>query len=178
MKLIEQLTEGMGNNYQIYMDMDGCLCDFDSRFEHYTGLQPNDWKKKAEQEYGEKIATEKFWDIISHQVGKRYWAGMSWMPEGRELWDYVKKYNPYILTAPSLHDSSIEGKKMWVKQNLGNYRIVFSPAKEKLNNSGPNKILIDDSESNISDWKSRNGIGILYKGNTESVIKQLQQYGI
>lgn len=178
MKLIEQLTEGMGNNYQIYMDMDGCLCDFDARFEHYTGLGPDEWKKRANKQYGEKIATEKFWDIIDNQVSTRFWHGMSWFQGGQELWDYIKKHEPIILTAPSFHDSSREGKTMWVKENLGDYEIIFRQAKDKAEFAGPNKILIDDSVDNISDWKRKNGIGLLYTGDTKQTILELQQYGI
>lgn len=178
MNLIQQLTEGMGDSYDIYCDLDQTLCDFEGRFEHFTGLLPAEWKKRAEREFGEQIAKERFWDIISHQIGKRFWAGMSWMPQGRELWDYIKPYNPIIITAPSLHESSVEGKEMWVKEHLGDVDIIFSPAWEKKNYAGPNKILIDDSEQNISDWKSKNGIGLLYTGDTQNIIRQLKQYGI
>ena len=103
---------------------------------------------------------------------------MSWFQGGRELWDYIKKYNPIILTAPSWHDSSREGKTMWVKENLGDYEIIFRQAKDKAEFAGSNQILIDDSVDNISDWKSKNGIGILYTGNYEDTIRQLQQYGL
>jgi len=41
-----------------------------------------------------------------------------------------------------------------------------------------NKILIDDREDTILDWKSKNGIGILYKGDTQETIRQLKHYGI
>ena len=178
MSLIEQLTEGMGDSYQIYCDLDGVLVAFEERFEHYTGLKPDEWKKRANKEFGEKIATNKFWDIIDNQVGMRFWAGASFYPQGKELWDYVKQYNPIILTAPSLHDSSVEGKTMWVKENLGDYEIIFRQAKDKSEFAGPNKILIDDSVDNISDWKRKNGIGLLYTGDTKQTILELQQYGI
>lgn len=178
MTLIQQITEQMSDQYQIYQDLDGCLADFEERFEHFTGLLPDEWKEKAEREYGEKMATDKFWDIIDNQVGMRFWRGMSWMPQGQELWDYIKQHNPIILTAPSIQDCSKEGKTLWVKDNLGDYEVIFSSAKEKPNYSGPNKILIDDREDTILDWKARNGIGILYKGDTQETIRQLKHYGI
>ena len=100
------------------------------------------------------------------------------MPEGRQLWDYVKQYNPIILTAPSREDSSIQGKTHWVQDNLGDYDIEFRQAKEKSDLSGPNQILIDDREDTVQAWKSRNGIGFLYKGNTQEIIDELQKLGL
>jgi hypothetical protein len=168
-------------NYQIYCDMDGVLCDFEGRFEHFTGLSPDQYRAKAQKEYGEKKVDEKFWDIIDHQVGLRFWRGMPWMSEGRELWDYIKPYKPTLLTAPSWHNSSREGKQLWVEDHLNTEKIktpiIFKQADKKANLSGPNKILIDDRENTIMNWKHKNGIGILYT-STKQVINDLKQLGI
>jgi hypothetical protein len=164
-------------NYQIYCDMDGVLCDFESRFEHFTGMSPDQYRAKAQKEYGDKKVDEKFWDIIDHQVGLRFWRGMSWMPEGRELWDYIKSYKPILLTAPSWHNSSREGKQLWVNDHISGTSIIFKQANKKSDLAGPNKILIDDREDTIISWKAKNGIGILYK-NTDQTINELKQLGI
>jgi hypothetical protein len=164
-------------NYQIYCDMDGVLCDFEGRFEHFTGLSPDQYRAKAQKEYGEKKVDEKFWDIIDHQVGLRFWRGMPWMSEGRELWDYIKPYKPTLLTAPSWHNSSKEGKQLWVDDHISGTPIVFKQADKKSDLSGPNKILIDDREDTIINWKHKNGIGILYT-STKQVINDLKQLGI
>jgi hypothetical protein len=37
--------------------------------------------------------------------------------------------------------------------------------------------LIDDREDNIEQWKSKGGIGILFK-STDQVIDELKQYGL
>ena len=177
MNLSKLLLDENTNLYQIYCDLDGVLVAFDERFEHYTGLFPEEWKSRAVQRYGDKLATQKFWDIIDNQVGIRFWSGASWTKEGQQLWDYIKKYNPILLTAPSYEDSSKEGKTLWVQEHLGDNQIEFKPAKQKHEFSGPNKILIDDKESTILSWKSKNGIGILYE-NTEDVIRELQKMGI
>jgi hypothetical protein len=164
-------------NYQIYCDMDGVLCDFESRFEHFTGLSPDQYREKAKREYGEKKVDEMFWDIIDHQVGLRFWRGMPWMPEGRELWGYIKSYKPTLLTAPSWHNSSKEGKQLWVDDHISGTPIIFKQADKKSDLSGPSKILIDDREDTIMNWKHKNGIGILYI-STEQAINELKQLGI
>jgi len=34
--------------YKIYCDMDGVLTDFESRFEHFTGMHPKNMKKQKD----------------------------------------------------------------------------------------------------------------------------------
>lgn len=164
--------------YQIYCDMDGVICDFVQRFEHFTGIGPEEYKEKAIYQYGDKIGTEKFWDVIDNQIGVRFWRGMSWMPEGKILWDFIKPYNPILLTSPSRHQNSRDGKTLWVEDNLGDFHIEFKYSSYKHEFASPTSILIDDRESIITDWKSKNGIGFLYEGNTEYIIRELQKLGI
>ncbi len=173
----ELFKEELSKAYTIYCDMDGVLCDFEARFEHFTGLSPDQYRAKTQKEYGDKKADEMFWDVIDHQVGMRFWRGMHWMPEGRALWDYIKPHKPTLLTAPSWHDSSKEGKKAWVEDHIPGTPIVFKPADKKADLSGPNTILIDDREDTIMSWKAKNGIGILYK-NTEQTINELKHLGL
>ena len=164
-------------NYQIFCDMDGCLCDFEARFEHFAGLSPDQYRAEMTKKYGEKKAVDMFWNLIDHEVGVRFWRGMPWMPGGKELWDYIKPNKPTLLTAPSYQDSSRIGKTLWVQDHIPGAKIVFKQAKQKADLAGPNKILIDDREDTIMNWKSKNGIGILYK-NPEQAISELKQLGI
>lgn len=173
----ELFKEELSKTYIIYCDMDGVLCDFESRFEHFTGLSPDQYRVEMTKKYGEKKSLNMFWNVIDHQVGMRFWRGMSWMPEGRALWDYIKQYKPTLLTAPSYHNSSKEGKQAWVEDNIPGTPIIFKQAKQKADLAGPNKILIDDREDTIMNWKTKNGIGILYK-NAEQAINELKQLGL
>lgn len=179
MSLLNKINENSHNIYKIYCDMDGVLCDFEKRFEHYTGLFPDEYRNIAIKKYGEKKGIEKFWDLIDNQVGIRYWRGMGWMPDAQLFWNFIKKYKPTILTAPSKHENSRIGKNLWVQDNLGpNYEIIFSNAQDKCRYASPISILIDDSTQNILDWKREGGIGILYKNNPSEVIKELNKLGI
>jgi hypothetical protein len=100
---------------------------------------------------------------------------MQWMPDGKQLWDYIKKYNPSLLSAPSKKASSRFGKRLWVDKNIPGTKLILASAEKKQNYSKKDHILIDDREDNISQWVSQGGIGILHK-NTADTIKQLQQY--
>jgi hypothetical protein len=164
-------------NYQIFSDMDGVLCDFEARFEHFAGLSPDEYRKEISQKYGEKQVDKMFWNLIDKQIGVRFWRGIPWMPGGKQLWEYIKPYNPTLLSSPSWDESSRMGKSLWVKDHIPGTPLIFRQAKQKSDFAGPNKILIDDREDTIMNWKSKNGIGILYK-NTDQTINELKQLGI
>lgn len=164
-------------NYQIFCDMDGCLCDFEARFEHFAGLSPDEYRKEVTKKYGKKQVDKMFWDLIDNQIGVRFWRGIPWMPGGKQLWDYIKPYNPTLLSSPSFDNSSRMGKSLWIKDHIPGTPVIFRQAKQKSDFAGPNKILIDDREDTIMSWKAKNGIGILYK-NTDQVINDLKKLGI
>ena len=93
--------------YKIYCDMDGVLTNFESRFEHFSGMHPQDYEKK----YG----LPAFWELIDVKIGVRFWVGMDWMPQGQQLWDFIQPYKPDLLTSPSRDNASRLGKQLWAK---------------------------------------------------------------
>ena len=87
------------------------------------------------------------------------------------------KYNPILLSAPSKEESSKIGKRVWKNNNLPDTKLILTPAKFKQKYSGENKILIDDREDNIQQWKDKGGIGILHTSAADT-IKQLKELGL
>ena len=155
--------------YTIYSDMDGVLVDFNNRFKRFSGgIHPSDY----EQKYG----IEKFWELID-STGVRFWVGMPWMSDGKQLWDYIKNHNPLLLSSPSRADHSRMGKRIWRKRNLPSTKLVLAYAANKQNYATPDSILIDDRESNIDQWVKAGGIGILHT-DTASTIKKLKELGL
>jgi hypothetical protein len=149
--------------------MDGVITDFDSRFKKYSnGVSPSEY----ESTYG----TSNFWELISEQ-GVRFWVGMPWMKDGKQYWNYIKKYTPILLSSPSNENESRLGKRLWVKNNIPGTKLILARAKNKQNYSGENKILIDDKPSNIEEWKSQGGIGILHT-STSKTIQELKKLGL
>ena len=94
---------------------------------------------------------------------------MSWTKDGRQLWEYVKKFNPTILSSPSIEKESKIGKKIWCERELGlsknNVIITFQKQKYATSNS----ILIDDMRKRIVAWKTAGGIGILHTSTEDTV---------
>jgi hypothetical protein len=155
--------------YTIYSDMDGVLVDFNERFKRFSkGIPPT--------EYEQKFGKDKFWELVDG-IGVRFWVGMDWMSDGRQLWDYIKSYNPTLLSSPSRSDHSRLGKRIWRKRNLPSTKLVLAQAIKKQNYANPNSILIDDRASNIDQWIKAGGIGILHT-DTASTINKLKELGL
>jgi hypothetical protein len=166
----EYLNEYVNNAKQIlYCDLDGVLGDFDARFQYFAKMKPQAYEKK----YGK----EAFWDLIDKQVGEIFWTGIEWMPEGEKLWNYIKKYNPIILSAPSRNSVSRMGKKIWVEDKMPGTQLILASRENKMEYSGKNKILIDDRADTISEWISKGGIGILFT-STEQTISDLEKLNL
>lgn len=157
--------------FKIYCDMDGVLTDFENRFEHFSGLKPD--------EYKDRHGNAKFWNLIDVEVGLKFWAGMDWMPGGKQLWEFISQYNPHILTSPSKDNGSRLGKNTWVRDNISPApKVIFAYSKDKQRYAGPNAILIDDKKSNINEWAAKGGIAIRCKyGNITPVIGKLKELG-
>lgn len=157
--------------YKIYCDMDGVLTDFESRFEHYSGMHP--------QEYEKQKGLAAFWNLIDVQIGVKFWIGMPWMPQGKRLWDFIKPYQPDLLTSPSRDNNSRLGKNLWVKNNLNpKPKVIFAYSKDKQRYANDKSILIDDKKSNINEWTAKGGIAIRCKdGNVDHVLDKLKELG-
>lgn len=157
--------------YKIYCDMDGVLTDFESRFEHYSGMTPKEYEKSKGQ--------AAFWNLIDVEVGVKFWAGMDWMPQGQKLWNFISPYNPDLLTSPSRDNNSRLGKNIWVKNKLTpKPKVIFAYSKNKQNYANENSILIDDKPSNIDEWAASGGIAIRCKdGDVATVINKLKELG-
>jgi hypothetical protein len=173
--------------YTLFVDLDGVLVDFDKGYNDLTGVSTH---------HADKQGRDEFWDLYKNNLKlknipeKKYWHKLPWTKDGKTLWGYVKKYNPYILTAPAINpklpkeqrykpefNQSIQGKIEWVKRLDNMKDIYFKAAAHKHEKAGPNKILIDDRKDTIDRWNEAGGIGI-YHTSSADTIKQLKILGL
>ncbi len=153
-------------DYKIFCDLDGVLVDFEKGYLELTGV---DLK-------GEHIDGPRFWEPVNKK-GYDFWINLDWMRDGRELWDNIKKFNPYILSAPSKQPDSRVAKHDWVDRELGeDVELILRSARNKKEFAASNHILIDDREDNINDWNESGGIGILHK-STKDTLNKLNDLG-
>ena len=140
--------------------MDGVISAFQKKLSETLG-------RPVEKEFGND---PKVWGVIT-KAGKDFWAKMDWEKDGHELWDGLKKHDPTILSAPTNHPSSVEGKKEWLKENIPDAPFIIEQKKEKY--ATKDSVLIDDREKNIKKWEEAGGIGILHK-DAETTLEKLK----
>jgi hypothetical protein len=161
--------------YKIYVDLDGVLVDFDRVAEEITGMKPNEWNAKENK--------RKFWQSLEQEAmkGNEIWGRMPPLPDAMELWNYVKKYNPEILSATGHIKAAIPEKRAWVAKHLHitdqtKVHLVRN-SKDKARFATPTSILIDDRNKSIVPWVAAGGIGILHTSAADT-IKKLRKLGL
>ena len=187
-KLVDLLLEESDfiPKYQIYCDMDGVLTDFERRFVEMLRQEgPKYYSKEVinqvtrPKHFEALEGQEEFWNFIDNHIGLEFWSGMEWMPNGRELWNFIQPYGPILLTSPSRQNTSRLGKRLWVKEHLVPAPPVefrFGDAKSDFANE--NAILIDDKPSNLAAFAGKGGIALEVKdGEIQSVINKLKELG-
>ena len=187
-KLVDLLLEESDfiPKYQIYCDMDGVLTDFERRFVEMLRQEgPKYYSKEVinqvtrPKHFEALEGQEEFWNFIDNHIGLEFWSGMEWMPNGRELWNFIQPYGPILLTSPSRQNTSRLGKRLWVKEHLVPAPPVefrFGDAKSDFANE--NAILIDDKPSNLVAFAGKGGIALEVKdGEIQSVINKLKELG-
>ena len=152
-------------DYKIYCDMDGVIVDFDKGYKELTGREASFDTPK-----------EEFWAPIQ-KAGAPFWIKLQWMPDGKQLWNFIKPFNPQLLSAPSRDESSKIGKFVWVKRNVPGTKLILRQAERKQEFATPNSILIDDRADNIQRWKDAGGIGIVHTSAADT-IQQLKDLGL
>ena len=150
--------------FKIYTDCDQVLTNFSKKFEKLGHGTP--------EEFEEKNSQEAMWFLINSKTD-HFWRDIEWMPDGKKFWNFIKDYNPTILSRSAPVKNSKEDKTEWLKKEIGkDVPIIITSKKEKYANE--NSILIDDMQKNIDKWEDSGGIGLLYI-NANKAIKELKQ---
>ena len=144
-----------------YLDLDGVLADFDGRFFKLTGKWPH------------QVEKNRMWKTINSD--KEFFGSIELMEHALILWDYSKQFNPIFLSGlPSMRGGK-EQKERWVAEKFGTeWPVIVLPKKEKQHHSGTNKILIDDTIVNITQWVDKGGHGIHFKGDVKETIAEIE----
>ena len=167
----EFYREAKGDKPRIYCDMDGVLCDFIVQAKKATGVIFTQDK------------SDEHWEVIKKYP--KFWSNMPWMPGGKQLWNYINKYKPHILSAYTIEDPNCKpGKRTWLRRNVsvssGNINLVRRRDKKKFAmKSGGNRqpaILIDDFKNNVDEFKAAGGIGI-HHTSASKTISELKRLG-
>jgi cytidyltransferase-like protein len=165
--IYEGLKTEVKEKYEVYCDMDGVLVDFERGYEELTGKDIRGNHVKGDGD---------FWQPIT-DAGVEFWTKLKWMSDGKQLWDYIKKRKPNLLSAPSREESSRIGKHIWVENNIPGVNLILRAADKKQEFASPNAILIDDRADNVQRWKDAGGVGI-HHTSAENTINELEKLGL
>jgi hypothetical protein len=139
--------------------MDGVIADFVKRYKEMYGMEPKEAEKKKEFDkyFDEFIATKQF-------------ETLDLMPGAMQGLVFLRKH----LTIPTQmlsstaneerYDEISRQKMIWLQTHGITFTPNFVPGKRhKYKFAAPDKIIIDDTESVIDQWRAAGGIGILHK---------------
>lgn len=160
------------HTYQIFVDLDGVLCDFAKHVKQITGLEFQD----------DNRLDADLWDQVHaiQEAGDAFYSIMDQMPDADTLWQYVSSHQPCILTSTGkYYDYARAEKVIWVEKHLTGYANIITVPRSalKAHYAAPNHILIDDRMKSISPWTQAGGIGILHTSVAQT-IAELAQLGI
>lgn len=167
MKLFELKKE-----YKIFVDLDGVMADLDKLVKDRTG--------KTFLEL--RASGSGFTEFVERQREEGYtiFDELDKMPDADQLWNYIVKYTPDILTATGYPIKIATAEKIrWVHDNLHGFDKILTTVsgRDKKKYAAPNHILIDDRDKAIQPWQEAGGIGIQHTSAADT-IAQLQKLGL
>ena len=157
---------------EIFLDQDGVLSDFKKRYKEI-------FKTDAEDDYYTKDKVRK----VLHQerfrkfVQSGQFEDLDPMPDLQIGLDYIRSLNipTCILTSTATEEyihTLGNQKKNWLKKHNIEYNAMLVPGKRmKCYYAKPNRLLIDDTLSNVEDWRRRFGYAIHHKSWEETIIQ-------
>lgn len=176
--LMEELQQKeQAPQYTLYCDMDGVLADFVEGVNRILNVEYSDENYNSDPEYRTMM-----WKAVGKysKEGGQLWAELNPMKDAKQLWNYVEKYNPEILTAGGNPEYGAEAqKRQWVPWNIGSdvkVNVVRKSA-DKAQYATPDSILIDDQPKALDPFIAAGGIGILHT-SAANTINELKKLGL
>jgi hypothetical protein len=113
----------------------------------------------------------------------KFWAQLDWMPDGKDLWSYIQKYNPTIISGPQGPNSKT-GKMEWCRRELGlgKDKVILTHTKHEaireVQKEGKVALLIDDMPKYVVPWQNAGGIAIFHKSAQVSIDELKNSYDL
>lgn len=162
---------------RIYCDMDGVIADF---AKGVSKIFPEFQEGVTE---GNKKLDGIMWAKINNyqKAGGKFWLDLDPMPDAHILWNYIKQYDHYILSAAGQpHFGAAEQKVEWLNRHfqIDPSKInIVQRAVEKAKLAAPDAILIDDKRKALDPWEAAGGLGVWHTSARDSIL-QMQALGV
>jgi len=160
------LNKPIGDFFQLFVDLDGVLADFEKGVRLITGKEPSELHPRS------------MWPAIARS--RDFYNHLEWMPDGKNLWQAVKSFHPVILTGLPMGKWAEPQKRSWCERELGKEIPVITGMSrhktelalqwmEENGFSEKRPILIDDRLKLKEPWKAAGGQFILHLNSAESI---------
>jgi hypothetical protein len=153
----------------LYVDMDEVLVDFLGGAEKVLGKKYTDksWKNSEEKK-----------ELMTKNA-PNFFRDLKWKNDGKTLWKFIKKYDPYILSAyPQSWMPNAKNDKMeWIKKNLGisSSKVILVARADKkkyaTSKKGQPSILIDDHTKSAKEWQGSGGVAVVHRSASDTISK-------
>ena len=162
--------EAESATYRIFVDLDGVLVDFEKGVLRATGRPVR------------AMPARTMWPILARAPG--FYELLDWTVDGRELWGFLAKYGPTVLSGLPMGSWARPQKLAWCRRELGpDVPVITCMSREKAKQgaaatpAGLTPLLIDDRESIRGPWQQMGGLFVLHTSARET-ISQLHGLGL
>lgn len=155
------------SDFEVFVDMDGPLANFEKFLETHP-----DVLRLREGGSDHEVSWQYIWKeypeiFLNLEVAVGY----------KDLWnvavDMDKNNDPIVITAISTVDpyKGTWQKQYWLWKIFGATcpPVICCLRSHKKDYARKNRILIDDSDQNISEWIKEGGIGVLYRDHKQAI---------
>jgi len=179
--------------FRIFCDMDGVLVDLAGGILEEAHQDTTDPRQRAAvmkiiisdiewRAHKKNEKTKKGLKFIYKTLNSNhdFWATLPPMDDAIELWNFISRFEPFILSHPWDKESAA-GKRTWlaggsINPSPPNTRVILTGDKHKfaINKvTGAPNVLIDDMEKYIKPWRDAGGIAI-HHVSADASIRELK----
>ncbi len=148
----------------MFVDLDGVLVDFEKGVKKATGREAHALHPRV------------MWPILARTPD--FYAELDWTPDGRELWAYLERHDPTVLSGLPFGSWARPQKVEWCRRELGgNVPVITCMSREKAKKGaeatpeGRTMLLIDDRDSIRESWERMGGVFVHHLSTRESIEK-------
>jgi hypothetical protein len=148
--------------------MDGVIANFSKRYKELYHMAPEEARTHRE-----------FHGFFDQFIAGGEFATLELMPDAMKLVEYLRNAEPTTVilssTANEKNFDAISKQKVeWLKTHDIDFQRKFVPGKQhKYKSARPDTLIIDDTESVITDWRKAGGVAIWHK-DVESTLVELK----
>ena len=152
----------------IYLDMDGVIADFETRYKQLFGILPSETRNNRE-----------FDSYFDKFIADNNFATLEMMPDAMKIVVALRNALPptQILSSTASqkrYDAISKQKKEWLAKHEIDFQANFVPGKHlKKKYARKDTLIIDDTESVINDWREAGGLAIFHR-NVPDTLAQLK----